>query len=114
MLDDGIEHRDSTVANGQQCGLMPPWKKGQSGNPKGSSKGRRLLTSAMEELIAEGLNGKDLSKALAKKAVAMALAGNFQFFNLLMERLDGKVAEQMQAEVTHILVTYEKPELPVE
>ncbi len=113
MSDDGQEHRDITVVNGQQRGLMPPWKPGQSGNPLGRPKGR-VLTSAIEKLIENGLDGKDLSQALAKKAVAMALSGNFQFFNLLMERLDGKVAEQMQAEVTHILVTYEKPELPVE
>ena len=105
MPDDGAEHRDITVGNGQQRGLMEPWKPGQSGNPKGRPKGR-VLTSAIEELVAEGLDGKDLSKALAKKAVAMALSGNFQFFNLLMERLEGKVPDELVGEVRHLVMKF--------
>ncbi len=95
-------------------GNLKPWKKGQSGNPRGRPKGRSL-TDALRKLLDEGIDGKDLADALAKKAYAQAMKGDFRFFNMIMERLDGKVADQHQADHEHtITVVYKTAELPSE
>ena len=107
------EHRKNTV-NGQTRGLLPPWKKGQSGNPAGRPKGRSL-TDALRKLLDEGIDGKDLADALAKKAYAQAMKGDFRFFNMIIERLDGKVTDQVQADQHHtITLRHVKAELPSE
>ena len=51
---------------------------------------------------------------MAKVAFKLALSGDFRFFNMILERLDGKVTDQLQAEHVHIVVTYETAELPRE
>ncbi len=105
-------HR-SITGNGN---LKPPWQKGQSGNPKGRppDKERRAITHALRELLESSVDKHDLAKAMAKVAFKLALGGDFRFWNAIMERLDGKVADQLQAEHVHIVVTYVTPELPSE
>ena len=95
-------------------GNLRPWKKGQSGNPRGRPKGRSI-TDALRKLLDEGIDGKDLVDALAKKAYAQAMKGDFRFFNMIIERLDGKVTDQVQADQHHtITLRHVKAELPSE
>ncbi len=95
-------------------GNLKPWKKGQSGNPAGRPKGRSI-TDALRKLLDEGIDGKDLVDALAKKAYAQAMKGDFRFFNMIIERLDGKVTDQVQADQHHtITLRHIKAELPSE
>lgn len=85
---------------------------GESGNPGGRPKGKSI-SAEFRKLMDRGLNGKDLAEAMAKRAYEMALKGNFQFFNMIMERTEGKVPDQMQGDFKHhITVDYAKPELP--
>ena len=110
------EQRKNTV-NGQTRGLMPPWKKGQSGNPKGRppDKERKVITHALRELLESSVDKHDLAKAMAKVAFKLALSGDFRFFNMILERLDGKVADQVQADQHHtITLRHVKAELPSE
>ncbi len=97
MSEDGANTVDNTVDNGQQRGLKPPWPKGVSGNPRGRPKG--TLTDALRKIMAEGVDNKDMAEAMAKKAYAMALQGNFRFFNLICERLEGKVPDELIGEI---------------
>ncbi len=93
------------------------FKKGQSGNPKGRppDKERKAITHALRELLESSVDKHDLAKAMAKVAFKLALSGDFRFWNAIMERLDGKVADQIQADHDHtITVVYEAPELPRE
>ena len=70
------------------------FKPGQSGNPKGGQK--ISLTRILKEMLANGEEGKQISEALIKKALQMALKGNFQFYNHIAERVDGKVPDKIE------------------
>ena len=62
--------------------LSPPWKPGQSGNPKGRPKGSRNRVSvACDEL----LDGE--AEKLTRKAIEMALGGDNTAMRLCLERI---------------------------
>lgn len=76
---------------------LQPFKKGQSGNPDGYSKGRRITDRLMRFI---GENGLD--ETIAKVWIGAALGDeellegrkpNAAFFSMLLERLEGKVSE---------------------
>jgi len=68
------------------------WKPGQSGNPKGRPKDKPI-TAALRELMDR--NDGEAIKALAAVALKNALKGDFRFAKEILERVDGKVAEQL-------------------
>ena len=72
--------------------LRPAWKKGESGNPKGRPKDKPI-TAALRELMDR--NDGEAIKALAAVALKNALKGDFRFAKEILERIDGKVAEQL-------------------
>ena len=72
---------------------------GQSGNPGGYSKGRRLA-AALNELIDE--NG-DLP-VLAKVWLDAAKAGDYRFFRELLDRVDGPIEQAIKQEHTGELI----------
>lgn len=57
------------------------WKKGQSGNPGGRKKGSRNKATRMAEMYLDGE-----AEGLARKAVAMAYAGDALALRLCLER----------------------------
>lgn len=62
--------------------LRPPWKPGQSGNPRGRAEGsRNKATLAALEL----LDGE--AEALSRKAVELALEGDTTALRLCLERI---------------------------
>jgi hypothetical protein len=73
------------VANPQN---LKPWKPGQSGNPAGSSKGRRA-TSELLKLIDE----KGADRAIAVKWLNAILEGDFRYFKEFLDRIEGKVTQ---------------------
>ena len=64
------------------------FKPGQSGNPTGHSRARRI-TSALLDLIAE----KNAEKGLATVWLSEALKGDYKFFRELLDRTEGPIAE---------------------
>ena len=87
-MADGKEHRKNTA------GLKPPWKKGQSGNPKGRPKGPSLV-DALKKVLQE-MGEEETLKKLARAWVGQSAKGNAVFFKELIERLDGKVAQKTE------------------
>lgn len=72
----------STPGEAPKSNLRPPWKPGQSGNPKGREKGmRNKATLAAQEL----LDGE--AEGLTRKAVELALAGDTTALRLCLERI---------------------------
>lgn len=69
------------------------WKPGQTGNPNGHSRGRRV-TSALIALIEE----KGADKALAARWLQEALKGDPKFFAMLLDRVEGKVPDKVKVE----------------
>jgi hypothetical protein len=84
--------RPVSPLNGQPV-PNPPWKPGQSGNPKGRPKGKSITTQ-LRKLMDEGLEGRDLADAMAKAAYKAALKGDHRFWKEIIERLDGKVPDR--------------------
>jgi hypothetical protein len=77
---------------------LPPehtrWKKGQSGNPSGYSRRRRL-----SDAVARAIEAQGLDSPIAQTLLAMALGDKdklegrtpeFQWFKLLVEMVDGE------------------------
>ena len=93
----GIEKR---LAN-----LAPPYKPGQSGNPKGRPKGKRSFKYDFEQAAREIAKSMRLGKEpdavylkLMKKGIETGMKGNYNFWKDLVERLYGK--ESMEIKVT--------------
>mgnify|MGYP003644974581 CR=1 FL=1 len=71
------------------------WKKGESGNPSGRPKGSVSLEAELRRRLSDGEEGERLVQGLISQAIRQALGGDFRFFNLIVERLDGKVADKV-------------------
>jgi hypothetical protein len=63
------------------------WKQGQSGNPKGRPKRKRLEEIVLDLLDKEGADGRAPIEELAEKVVADFLALEPSVFKLLIKRL---------------------------
>ena len=76
-----------------------PWlqqyefQKGQSGNPGGRPKGVSLQ-GELRRRLGEGETGDKLVDSLITVALREALRGDFRFWNSIIERVDGKVADR--------------------
>lgn len=70
------------------------WKKGQSGNPSGRPKGAPSLEAAIRNHL-DGEDGKEFIRGLVEVAVRKAMKGDHRFWNSILERLDGKVADRL-------------------
>ena len=75
------------------------WKKGQSGNPKGSPK--TSLVSIIRAKLSEEVELKDGKKTTIAEAVIQSLfkqavKGDMKAINTLLERIDGKVIEKIE------------------
>jgi len=95
----GVRHRGNTR------NLRPPWKKGESGNPKGRPPGIRYLSEAIRAKLPLVLPGekedaeKDKRKAqptveiLADAVIQRGIEGNPAILNLLHDWTEGKVKQ---------------------
>lgn len=75
----------------------PPWSPGQSGNPKGRPKGTSL-TLTLRKLLDTPVPGKDITyaEAVIRRLVAEAMKGSTKAANIILERIDGKVIQQVE------------------
>ena len=98
--------------NGKNNGVNTPlaehqWKPGQSGNPKGRPK-TDSVTKAIRKLLDEGISGEPLYEAIARVAIQRALKGDKAFWQFVVERMDGKVADSLQQSgEVEVVVRYE-------
>lgn len=81
-----------------------PFQKGQSGNPAGRPPKDVCLTSLVKEYLDEvpegETDGKTWGQRVALAMVKGAASGNAPLTKELFERVDGKVVERVEAEVT--------------
>lgn len=73
--------------------LRAPWKKGECGNPKGRPKGTSV-TSRIKRILDE--NEGQVSEALAKAMVKAALKGDHKFVKEILDRVEGKVTDNVE------------------
>jgi len=89
---------------------LKPFKKGQSGNPKGRPKKELCITSLVKEefegqaLDKDGIPiGMTKAQAFAKALVSHAIRGHKTAMKELLDRIDGKVPDEvnLNADVSH-------------
>ena len=79
-------------AKGNKIGRGFHFTSGVSGNPKGRPKNNKI-TDQLHKLLDEGLNGMDVAEALARIAISKALAGDYRFLAMILDRTEGKVPD---------------------
>lgn len=115
QADDITIKEDHMIQNnGNNNGSNHPlaehqWKPGESGNPKGRPK-KDSITKAIQTLMDEGIDGQPLYDAIARVAVQKALRGDRHFWQFVIERCDGKIADALQQSgEVEVIVRYEDP-----
>lgn len=98
------------AGKGKKENLKPPWKPGQTGNPKGGPK-RKPITDALLEALEKNKvgkldlpNGRTLIELIIEAWVRNIVAGNQRAISDLMDRLEGKVSDDPPAEAGSPLV----------
>ena len=74
--------KEASSANAPPRTRHPPWKPGQSGNPKGRAAGSRNKASLIAEALISGQ-----TEELTRKAISLALAGDTVALRLCLERI---------------------------
>jgi uncharacterized protein DUF5681 len=77
---------------------MKPWVKGQSGNPSGRPR-KSLMQQGLEKLLNDPATVNVLLEAAKKRMLSKGMAGVLETREAL-DRVDGKVAQEIVAEVT--------------
>lgn len=75
---------------------LKPFKPGQSGNPGGRPKGTSITTilnRKLDELDPD--DGKSRAEKVAEVIVREALAGDYRFVDMLLNRTEGKIADKV-------------------
>lgn len=78
-----------------------PWlkqyqfKPGQSGNPGGRPKGSVSIEAELRRRLADGEAGEKIVQGLVTQALRQALEGDYKFFNMILERIDGRIADRL-------------------
>ena len=79
---------------------LKPWKKGQSGNPKGRPKKADCLTSLLKEEIEkvdpEDKDGRTHMEMIVDATMRLAKNGNATALKEIWERMDGKVRDKLE------------------
>ena len=71
-----------------------PFKKGQSGNPKGRPKSSKLFKDALSLALASKTGDRDEGlRKIADRLVANAMAGDMRAIKEVADRLDGKAPQ---------------------
>jgi hypothetical protein len=79
------------------------WQKGQSGNPAGRPKNEPLLSPEirrqLRDVCPHDLQGRTWLVVLAERLLVLACKGNPAAIKELLERIDGKVTENLQLDL---------------
>ena len=95
------EEQHNISRNGKNGKAERPWlkqhqfKPGQSGNPGGRPKGSVSIEAELRKRLAEGEEGEKIVQALVSQALKQALKGDYKFFNMILERIDGRIADRL-------------------
>jgi hypothetical protein len=72
------------------------WPPGTSGNPTGSSKKARIAAELIKILNEDGKEGAPTTRDICLGVLKEAKDGNVQAFDKIADRVDGKVAQEIE------------------
>lgn len=75
---------------------LRPWKKGVSGNPGGRPKTLPITDVLKEELEKRGKHNVQVARAIARKLIELALAGNMDAIAMIGDRTEGKPTQRSE------------------
>ncbi len=93
-----------TAATGTRPNPIPgnkPFKKGQSGNPKGRPRKLPELDTILADVLGEETGGVSAAEAILKKLMQLARRGNIRAAELLLDRGYGKATQRVEGKVDH-------------
>jgi len=89
----------------QNKNLKPPFKKGESGNPKGRTKGQRDYVTIYKEAIrkiaeTKNMTPEQVEDLMTKTGLDKALKGDYAFYRDTLDRLHGKPLQKGELELS--------------
>ena len=101
------------MANSKNLRPAPPWKPGQSGNPKGKPPGAKSLTTILRELMEKSMTmpkdpitkkegvKKQIKEIIVLRLASEAMKGNLTAAREIFDRLEGKSTETSKVDLNH-------------
>lgn len=91
--------KSTAKSTNRKSGLKEPWKKGQSGNPKGYKKGQRNYKTLYREALVkiaetQGITPEEVENLMHVAGIKQAMKGNFSFYKEINDRIHGKVEQK--------------------
>ena len=74
---------------------LKPFKKGQSGNPKGRPKKENAISDILNRLLDTPKDDKTQREILLERVLQMALKGDRWAINFIADRTEGKALERV-------------------
>lgn len=81
-----------------EASVATRWKPGQSGNPAGAKPKEKMMSFYLKKALDEPYgDGRTYGEVIAERAIFEAAEGNFVYFKELLDRVEGKVAQKVEA-----------------
>ena len=92
------------MPRGENTDNLKPFKKGQSGNPKGRPKGRRNVKTVLREKLEQMSENGEYANPLAEQLIKIAFKGEkdadrLKAVNTIIDKIEGGEQEQPQQQV---------------
>ena len=112
MNDTATSGTETVVLTGRAPGgrgnLRPPWRKGESGNPKGRPSNRKLFEEALGRAVVEH------AEAIVEALVRRAIEGDGRMMAALLDRLVPRVTRhEVDADgaPSRMVIEFAKPDV---
>jgi hypothetical protein len=105
QLEQANKKRGSSPAHMREIGKRTRWQKGRSGNPLG-----RMPEDPVSHRLKEILSNPKTLERYSRAAIRKATAGHPKFWEMVADRVEGKVPSQMdlQATVIHTITEVDR------
>ena len=90
-----IAQEDTPVIQDESRDDKGRFKPGYSGNPKGGPTNAKSISGHIRALLAESDGDKTLAERIASKLIELALAGDRQAMDMVLDRMEGRPIQSL-------------------